>query len=171
MLRSSAAATLVAALALAAAAETPPVVGLTLDSMSYVLSRAGVVELRVEAKRAEVSPRTGRVELVGVRARLGAVEGASEDLGGLEFVCERGSLDLESREFVATGGIDGRMPDGRTLRTERLRYRHERGLVSSDAPVALSDSAGDFTGGGFEYWVRENRFRLTRGARIVQGER
>jgi LPS export ABC transporter protein LptC len=134
--------------------------------MSYVLSRGDTVELVIEARRAAVSPSDGRVELAGVRARVGA----SPEAGGLELVCDRGTLDLEAREFVARGRVDARMPDGRTLRTERLRYRHARGLVSSDAPVALRDEVGTYQGGGFEYWVRENRIRLTGGARIEQSE-
>jgi len=137
--------------------------------MSYVLSRAGEVALVVEAKRADVSPHTGRIELAGVRARVGAAAGAREELGGFELTCARGVLDLDAREFTALGAIDGRMRDGRTLRTERLRYRHDRGALSSDAPVVLRDDTGEYEGGGFQYWVRTDRFRLTGGARISQG--
>jgi hypothetical protein len=172
----SALALFAAALALPAVAETPPAVGLTLDGMSYVLSHGDAVDLLVEAHRAEISPRNGRVDLSGVRARIASqgggarLRGGARDAGGLELVCERGELDLETREFVASGRVAGRMLDGRTLRTERLRYRHAQGVLSSDAPVLLSDGAGEYRGGGFQYWVREDRFRLTGGARIVQGE-
>ncbi|HEU4427473.1 MAG TPA: LPS export ABC transporter periplasmic protein LptC [Myxococcota bacterium] len=164
-----AAASVAVALSYAARAEAPPAAKLTLSGMSYVLSRSGEVALLVEAKRAEVSPHAGRIELAGVRARVGAAAGARGDLGGFELTCARGTLDLDAREFVALGGIDGRMRDGRTLRTERLRYRHERGAISGDAPVALRDHTGEYHGGGFEYWVRSDRFRLTGGARISQG--
>jgi hypothetical protein len=153
-----------------AAAETPPAVGLTLDGMSYVLSRGEAVELRVEAHRAEVLPREGRIDLQGVRARIASAPAAPPQTGGLELVCERGELDLSAREFTATGSVAARTAAGRTLRTERLRYRHDRGLISGDGPVALSDDSGDFRGGGFQYWIRDDRFRLTSGARIVQGE-
>jgi hypothetical protein len=138
--------------------------------MSYLLSRGDDVDLVLEAHRAAISPRTGRVELSGVRARIASLPGTAPAAAGLELVCERGELDLAAREIVASGRVAGRTSGGRTLRTERLRYHHARGLVSSDAPVTLSDDAGDYRGGGFEYWVREDRFRLLRGARIVQGE-
>ena len=145
-------------------------VGLTLEGMSYVLSHGDAVELVVEARRAEISPRSGRVALAGVRARIASPRGAAPAAGGLELVCERGELDLETREFVASGRVAGRMQDGRMLHTERLRYRHAEGVVSSDVPVSLSDEAGEYRGGGFQYWVRSDRFRLTGGAHIVQGE-
>lgn len=163
------AASLAAVLSLTARAEPRPA-ELTLNGMSYVLSRSGEVTLLVEAKRAEVSARAGRIELAGVRARVGAAAGARRDLGGFELTCARGTLDLDAREFTALGGIDGRMRDGRTLRTERLHYRHDRGAISGDAPVTLRDQTGEYHGGGFEYWVRSDRFRLTGGARISQGE-
>jgi hypothetical protein len=163
--------TCLAALALPAVAETQPAVGLTLDGMSYVLSRGSEVDLVIDAKRARVSLQAGRIALAGVRARVGPRVGAPQSAGAFEFACDRGELDLATREFVASGHIGGRLQDGRTLRADRLRYRHELGVVSSDAPVSLEDEAGDYRGGGFQYWVREDRFRLTGGARIRQGER
>ena len=33
-----------------------------------------------------------------------------------------------------------------------------------------AEAAGWKGGGGFRYWVREDRFRLSGGARIVQGD-
>jgi hypothetical protein len=152
-----------------AGAQTPPAVGLSLTGMSYVLSRGEAVELRIDAHRADVSPAGGRVELLGVRARIGgpADPPAAEPL---ELVCQRGELDLAAREFVAHGSVAARAPGGRFLRTERLVYRPDGGVVSSDAPVTLTDASGEYRGGGFVYWVREDRFRLTGGARIVQGE-
>ena len=153
----------------AAHAQTLPPVGLRLEGMSYVLAEGGEVQLTVEAHRAEVAPGAGRIALRGVRARVvSAPEGSGT--GGLELVCERGELDLANGEFVARGKVAGRTPSGRTLRTEQLRYVHARGLISGDAPVAMSDDSGDYRGGGFRYWVREDRFRLSGGARIVQGD-
>jgi hypothetical protein len=152
-----------------ASAETPPPIDLRLAGMSYVLSNAGEVALVIEAARAEVSPGSGRIELSGVRARLGALAGSGSERGGLEFACERGSLDLGAREFLAAGAVTGRLQDGREIRTERLRYEHARAFVSSDAPVALRAGDAAYRGGGFRYWVKEDRFRLTGGARAVQG--
>jgi hypothetical protein len=33
----------------------------------------------------------------------------------------------------------------------------------------IRDAFGTLRGAGFEYWVRENRFRLIGGASVVQG--
>ena len=141
---------------------------LALEGMRYVLARAGKAEVVVEAERADISPQSGRIELSGVRARLGKLAGQSADLGGLELSCARGTLDLEAREFSATGRVEGRTQDGRSFVTDGIRYRHDRGLVASDTPVVLRDEAGETRGGGFQFWVRENRFRVSGGASVVR---
>jgi hypothetical protein len=146
------------------------VVGLTLDGMSYVLSQGDSVELQVVARHAEVSPGSHRAALTGVHALIASPPGSPQGAGRLELVCEHGEIDLVAREFVAIGSVAGRTPDGRTLRTDRLRYRQASGVVSSDAPVSVSDAGIEYRGGGFEYWVREDRFRLSGGASIQQGE-
>ena len=156
------------------ASEAQRPVALSLDGMRYVLARGGEAEVVVEAERADVSPGSGRIELTGVHAQLGrsaAMAGKSADLGGLELKCERGTLDLEAREFSASGRVEGRTADRRTFATERIRYHHDRRLVAGDAPVVLRDVAGETRGGGFQFWVRENRFRLTGGASVVRRER
>jgi hypothetical protein len=162
------AAALAAWFPIASLAETPRAVALALDGMRYVLARGGKAEVVVEAERADVSPQSGRIELSGVRARLGKLAGQSADLGGLELSCARGTLDLEAREFSAIGRVEGRTQDGRSFVTDGIRYRHDRGLVASDAPVLLSDEAGETRGGGFQFWVRENRFRVSGGATVVR---
>jgi hypothetical protein len=157
-------------LAAGALAETPTA-SVSIDGMRYALSRAGADELVIEAERAETASPDGRVTLTGVHARMGSFAGAASRLGGLELRCSDGSLDPRSGEFVASGAIEGRTGDGRQFRTERLRYRHDQALVASEAPVWIRDSAGtSYRGGGFRYWVRENRFRLVGGASIVQGK-
>jgi hypothetical protein len=83
--------------------------------------------------------------------------------------CERGTIDLETSNFDAEGNVRGTTGDGRRFRTERLRYKHGPGLVTTNAPVDIKDDAGTYTGnGGFRYYVRENRFQLHRAATVVQ---
>ena len=51
---------------------------------------------------------------------------------------------------------------------EWVRYDHDEGLLFTDAPVLITDSAGSYRGGGFQYYVRDRRFRLMGGASVVQ---
>ena len=145
--------------AAAAAAEPPRAVGLAISGMSYVLASSERSELVVEAQRAEVSPTTGRIALTGVRAELP---------GALDLVCGHGVLDLAAQEFFASGGVSGRTAAGSAFETDRLRYRHARGVVSSDTPVVWRENSQVFRGRGLEYFVRQGRLRLLGGASISE---
>ena len=61
----------------------------------------------------------------------------------------------------------GKTPDGRRFETERLRYDHAAGLVTTDAPVVIRDGGSALRGGGFRYQVREGRLKLLGGASVV----
>ena len=153
----------------AAHAQIPAPAELTLTGMTYASSRGDANEVVVEAAQARVLLGEERVDLEGVSARLGSLEDAHA--GGMELACERGVLILGDRSFRGEGAVVGRTADGREFRTERMDYRHDRGLASSDDSVWIRDAAGSYRGGGFRYWVRENRFRLLGGAAVVQGAR
>lgn len=147
------------------AAATGPSDGqVDLEGMTYVSSRAGKAEVVLSAARADYRPSEDVVHLRDVRLRVSEHEGVV----GFRLTCDRGVLDLEAGDFEALGDVQAHTRDGRELRTERLRYRHESSLVATDAPVEIRDSGGRYRGGGFEYHVREARFRLLGGAALVQ---
>ena len=141
-----------------------PGASLDLETMTYVSSRGGEAEVVLSADHAEYRPDQDVVQLEGVRLRVAERAGVT----GFELTCESGELQLEAGDFVARGDVRGRTREGRQLRTERLRYRHDQALVSTDQPVEIRDEAGTYRGGGFEYHVREARFRLLGGATLVQ---
>jgi LPS export ABC transporter protein LptC len=124
----------------------------------------------VEAERASFG-RTDRVaRLTTVHARVGKAAGAkASGAGGLELECERGSFDVASGDLTAEGNVRGVTADGRRFETQRLVYSRATGRVSTRAPVVIRDAFGTARGAGFEYWVRENRFRLIGGASVEQG--
>jgi len=149
-------------------------VDLVLTGMTYVASEGSTNELVLDADRANLPSPGDQAHLEGVRARFGskAPGGAASDAsGGLDLVCDVGVFDLESRDFIAEGNVRGTTADGRRFRTDGLRYSHEEGRVSTDRPVVIRDDAGTYSGGGFDYYVREDRFRLRGGARVVQEAR
>jgi LPS export ABC transporter protein LptC len=151
--------------------ESKTPVNLILSGMTYVASEGATNELVLDADRARLPSPGDQAHLEGVRARFGskAPGGASTDAsGGLDLVCDVGVFDLESRDFIAEGNVRGTTADGRRFRTDGLRYNHEEGRVSTERPVVIRDEAGTYRGGGFDYYVREDRFRLRGGARVEQ---
>lgn len=140
---------------------------LDLGGMTYVSSKGRVNEVVLDADDARIEPEKDVAHLRSVHAVLAAAAVGATGRGGLDMTCERGTVDLDSGDFIAEGDVRGTTGDGRRFRTERLRYDHAQGLVTTDAPVSIRDQAGTYRGGGFRYWVRENRFQLSKGASIT----
>jgi len=139
---------------------------LDLTELTYVDSqgsRSGVV---LQAEEARVLPQREQVLMRAVGLRLATADASGE----LRMSCDHGELDLQSGSFVGVGTVRGSTPDGRRFETERLRYDHEAGLVTTDAPVVIRDGAGTLRGGGFRYVVREGHLKLLGGATVEQSE-
>jgi len=142
---------------------------LSVEGMTYVGSTGAHNEVVVEAERARLGRGEGVAHLEEVHARIGsfaADASAGTNAGGLELRCDRGSFDLEKGDLDARGNVRGRTADGRRFETESLVYDRASARVTTRAPVVIHDDFGTLRGAGFEYFVRENRFRLTSGATV-----
>jgi LPS export ABC transporter protein LptC len=141
----------------------PP--ALELGGMTFVVSQGTANEVVVVAEEARLETGEKLAHLKNVHVLLAP----DRDTPGLNMTCERGTVDMETSDFDAEGNVRGITGNGKRFRTERLRYQHGPGLVSTKAPVDIQDDAGSYTGdGGFRYYVRENRFQLHRAATMVQ---
>lgn len=144
-------------------AEEPDTV-LNLKGMTFVSSRGELNEVVLRAKRARFNTGSDTAELEEVRATV-----SSEDEGqSFDMTCERGELDMGSNDFYAEGDVRGRTQSGREFTAPWVRYDHAAGLLFTDAAVTITEGAGTYKGGGFRYYVREQRFRLLGGASVVQ---
>lgn len=140
---------------------------LEMTGMTFVSSRGERAEVVLRSREATVETRSRVAHLVGVRAEVAAAEGRE----GFSMRCQRGELDLASNDFYAEGDVEGRTETGREFSAPWVRYRHEEGLLFTDAPVTITEDSGfAYKGGGFRYWVRERRFRLLGGASVIREE-
>jgi len=137
---------------------------LELGGMTFVVSEgtANEVVLIAEQARVETGEKVAHLKTVHV------LLAPDRDTPGLNMTCERGTVDMETSDFDAEGNVRGITGDGKRFRTQRLRYQHGPGLISTTAPVDIKDDTGTYKGdGGFRYYVRENRFQLNRAATVV----
>jgi LPS export ABC transporter protein LptC len=142
---------------------------LEIEGMTFVASADQANDAIVEAERASFERKDRVARLTGVHARVGKAAGsATASAGGLELECERGRFDLASGDLTAEGNVRGVTEDGRRFETQHLVYRRATGRVSTRSPVVIRDAFGTARGAGFEYWIRENRFRLIGGASVEQ---
>jgi LPS export ABC transporter protein LptC len=142
---------------------------LTVEGMTFVASAGSQNDAVVEAGRASLGRADRVVHLAAVHARVGKAAGATATAGGLELHCDRGTFELDTGDLSAEGNVRGVTADGRRFETQHVVYRREDGRVSTESPVLIRDAFGTIRGAGFEYWVRENRFRLIGGASVEQG--
>ena len=137
---------------------------LELGAMTFVASLGTENEVVLEAEHARVQTGEKLAHLQTVHLLLAP----DRDVPGLDMECERGTVDIETSDFDAEGNVRGITGDGRRFRTERLRYTHAQGLVSTNSSVVIRDDTGTYRGGGFRYYVRENRFQLRQADTRVQ---
>jgi len=137
---------------------------LDVDRMTFVASRGAANELVLEAVHARFDTDAERVYLDDVHA----VVDPGRSTGSFEIRCDEGELDLATNDFEARGNVRGRTDGSREFQAPWVKYDHERGLLFTNAPVLISEDAIEYRGGGFQYFVRERRFRLLGGASVVQ---
>lgn len=148
----------------ARAAEPATQADVAIQRMTFVSSHAGVRDVVVEAERATLRPETNIAMLEGVHTIFAGRPGAP----GFELSCDHGELLTATNDFTASGNVRGHTADGRSFTTDWVRYDHKRGLAYTDAPVEITENGGSYQGGGFRYYVREQRFRLLGGASLVR---
>jgi LPS export ABC transporter protein LptC len=139
--------------------------GLELGGMTFVASLGTENEVVLEAEQAQFQTGENVAHLQVVHLLLAP----DREMPGLDMTADRGTIDIDTSNFDAEGNVRGTTGDGRRFRTQRLRYDHARGLVSTNAPVDIDDDAGSYRGkAGFRYFVRENRFQLRQAETRVQ---
>jgi len=136
---------------------------LRVTGMTFVGSRGETSEFVLRAERAVFFPETNIAELEDV-------EVVSEDGREFEVRCDRGELDVETGNFLAEGNVRGKAGAGQFYRAPWVRYEHEQSLLYTDAPVTMHDDTGRFHGDGFQYFVKQGRFRLLGNVSLEQME-
>jgi hypothetical protein len=136
---------------------------LDVTGMTFVGSRTDSDDVVLRAETARFDTGEELAFLYTVHATVAASEGQL----GFEIHCDSSELDLSNYDFIARGNVRGQTDSGRRFVADWVRYDHAEGLLFTDAPVLITDSAGSYRGGGFRYHVREQRFRLMGGATVV----
>ena len=137
---------------------------LDVDQMTFVASRGAANEpvLRATHSRFDTNEERVYAEDVHVTVEHGRTA------GHFEIRCDEGELDIATNDFEARGNVRGRTEGNREFTAPWVSYDHEAGMLFTNAPVMIYEDAITYRGGGFQYFVRERRFRLLGGASLVQ---
>ncbi|MEZ4280624.1 MAG: LPS export ABC transporter periplasmic protein LptC [Myxococcota bacterium] len=132
--------------------------------MTFVASEGSENEVLLRAERARFYPDHQVADLEGVEVTVAPGPGRT----GFEMRCESGRLNLATQSFVAEGSVSGTIEGGRRFRASWVAYDDDTRVLYTDEPVVIIDRGGSYRGGGFRYFVDEQRFRLEGGASVVQ---
>lgn len=135
-----------------------------LSKMTFLASRETITEVRVQADSGVIDEVANRAHLETVHAEWAGADGKPS----LELTCERGELDLETNDLVASGNVHGLLADGRRFVGPSLRYDRAKGIAYTDSPVEIIENGRVLSGGKFRYHVRDRRLRFTAGARVEE---
>lgn len=137
---------------------------LRLRGMTFVASEGSANEIVLHAESAQFYPDHDVADLETVDVKVAPGSGRV----GFEMQCNRGRLNLASQDFVAEGNVVGTIEGGRQFEALWVAYDEENGILYTDEPVLITEEGGRYRGGGFQYFIHEQRFRLMGGASIVQ---
>lgn len=137
---------------------------LHVKGMTFVASEGSENEIMLRAERARFYPARQVADLEKVQVSVAPGPGRT----GFEMHCERGRLNLATQSFVAEGRVAGTIEGGRSFEARWVAYDDEKRVLYTDEPVVIVERGGSYRGGGFRYFVDEQRFRLEGGASIVR---
>ena len=137
---------------------------LNVVGMTFVASEGSENEVMLRAERARFYPDHQVADLEDVHVAVAPGPGRT----GFEMRCESGRLNLATQSFVAEGRVAGTIEGGREFEASWVAYDDEKRVLYTDEPVVIVDRSGSYRGGGFRYFVDEQRFRLEGGASVVQ---
>jgi LPS export ABC transporter protein LptC len=137
---------------------------LRLLGMTFVASEGSDNEIVLHAERARFYPDHDVADLERVEVEVAPGSGRV----GFQMQCDRARLNLTSQDFVAEGNVVGTIQGGREFEALWVAYDEEDGILYTDEPVLITDEDGSYRGGGFRYFIHQQRFRLMGGASIVQ---
>jgi len=137
---------------------------LLVRGMTFIASEGSTNDILLRAERARFYPdrRVAELEQVEVEVASG------EDRIGFEMRCDQGQLNLATQDFLAEGHVVGTIEGGRKFEALWVAFDDENGILYTDEPVLIVDEDGRYRGGGFRYFVNEQRFLLLGGAVVVQ---
>jgi hypothetical protein len=132
--------------------------------MTFVASEGSSNEILLRSERARFYPDRQVADLERVEVQVAP----GSDRVGFEMQCDEGQLNLSTQDFLAMGHVVGTIEGGRQFEALWVAYDEKKGLLYTDEPVLIIDEDGRYKGGGFRYFVNEQRFRLQGGATVVQ---
>lgn len=116
-----------------------------LEHLQHYITKAGVRQSLVEADTAYYYEATRRFELKGVKVTFYSATGAPSSV----LTSREGTYFMQTQNMEARGNVVVVSTDGRTLRSEKLKYDQATNKLSTDIAFTFDGPSARGSGNGF----------------------
>ncbi len=131
---------------------------------SFVQSKDGLVDWKIQAKQAQVFDADAKAVLSDVQVTLMGPDGVTMTVAG-----DDGTINTLSKDFVIskkTGDLALLLNSGYTIYTSRFTWDNQKHRIWTDESVTIKGPRLEITGQGMEAYLATQEMRVRRNVRV-----
>ena len=135
-----------------------------LREFSFVQSKDGLVDWKIQARQAQVFDAEAKAVLSDVHVTLTGSDGVSMTVEG-----DEGTINTSSKDFVVgkrSGDLALVLQSGYTIYTPRLNWVNQEHRLWTDDPVRIKGPRLEVTGQGMDALLSTREMRIRRNVRV-----
>jgi LPS export ABC transporter protein LptC len=135
-----------------------------MKEFTFVQSKDGLVDWKIQAKQAQVFDSDARAVLTDVQVTLTGSDGVSMTVEG-----DEGTINTDSKDFVVgkrSGDLALILKNGYTIYTSRINWVNQEHRFWTDEPVTIKGPRMQVTGNGMDAFLTTREMRIRRDVRV-----
>lgn len=142
----------------------PQVADAGVKGFSFVQSKDGLVDWKIQAKQAQVFDADAKAVLNDVQVTLMGPDGVTMTVSG-----DDGTINTLSKDFIIskkTGDLALILTSGYTIYTSRFTWDNQKHRIWTDEPVTIKGPSLEVTGQGLDAFLTTQEMRVRRNVRV-----
>lgn len=138
----------------------PQVADAGVQGFSFIQSKGGLVDWKIQAKQAQVFDSDAKAVLKEVQVTLMGPDGVAMTVTG-----DDGTINTSSKDFILskrTGDLALVLNSGYTIYTSRFTWDNQKHRIWTDEPVRIAGPSLDVTGQGMDASLITQEMRIRR---------
>lgn len=135
-----------------------------MKEFTFVQSKGGLVDWKIQAKQAQVFDSEAKAVLSDVQVTLAGTDGVSMTVEG-----DEGTINTDSKDFVVgkrSGDLALVLKNGYTIYTSRINWANQEHRLWTDEPVKIKGPRLEVTGQGMDAFLTTREMRIRRNVRV-----
>lgn len=142
----------------------PQVADAGVKGFSFVQSKDGLVDWKIQATKAQVFDTDAKAVLNDVQVTLMGPDGVT-----MTVVGDEGTINTSSKDFVIskkTGNLALVLNSGYTIYTSRFTWDNQKHRIWTDEPIIIKGPRLEVTGQGLDAFLATQEMRVRRNVRV-----